>query len=283
MIYYPTILWLVFSSIVIALIGINFFIRGKKSSIYKLIFRKKSIYNFAYKIGPLISTHIPAGTQIDMANKLLYANYPLGLNLESFIGLQLIIVLAAIILGIFLTSFGMPSFIIIILVAIGYFFPIALLNERVKKRQTSIRKDLPSMVGLLATSVKAGVELGTAFEIISMNIPNVLGEELRNTMKEISTGTQRSKALRKMSERIGVDILDRFIETINTAEERGGMNVSQVLEDFTEDIRIMRKLEMEEVAKKLPTKMLLPIFTCVFIPMLILYLTPVIISLSRTM
>ena len=60
------------------------------------------------------------------------------------------------------------------------------------------------------------------------------------------------------------------------------MNVSEVLEDFTEDIRIMRKLDMEEKARKLPTKMLLPIFACVFIPMLVLLLTPVVLTLVRT-
>lgn len=283
MIYYPTILWLVFLGVLLLFIGINFLVKKERSSLYKLFFSRKSIYDFAYKIGPLVSTHIPAGKQMDIANKLVYADYPLGLSLESFIGVQVIMVLIAIILGLLLASFGMPSFITLILLAIGYFLPIALLNERVEKRQNSVRKDLPSMVGLLATSVKAGVELGPAFEIISMNIPDVLGEELRKTMKEIATGSQRAKAFKRMSERIGVDILDRFIETINTAEERGGMNVSEVLEDFTEDIRIMRKLDMEEKARKLPTKMLLPIFTCVFIPMLVLLLAPVVFTLLKTM
>jgi len=166
---------------------------------------------------------------------------------------------------------------------IAYFLPNALLNERIEKRQNTVKRDLPSMVGLLATSVKAGVELGTAFETISMNIPSILGEELRKAMREISTGSQRSEALKRMCERIGVDSLDRFIETINTAEERGGVNVSDVLESFTDDIKAMKKLDMEEKAKKLPTKMLLPIFVCVFVPMLILLLTPVVFTLMETM
>ncbi|SCG83663.1 hypothetical protein DW1_2097 [Proteiniborus sp. DW1] len=61
------------------------------------------------------------------------------------------------------------------------------------------------------------------------------------------------------------------------------MNISDVLEDFTEDMRIMRKLDMEEKAKKLPTKMLLPIFSCVFIPMLAILLTPAVFTLLRVM
>lgn len=263
--------------------GLNLLIKKQNSLIYKLLYERKNIYDFAHKIGPMVSTYIPTGKQMDLSNKLMYADYPFGLTTESFIGLQVIIVLISVILGLVLTSLGIPSFIILVLVGIAFFIPRALLNEKVEKRQKIIRKDLPSMVGLLATSVKAGVELGPAFEIISMNIPDVLGKELRKTVKEIATGSQRAKAFKRMSERLGVDVLDRFIETINTAEERGGMNVSNVLEDFTEDVRTMRKIDMEEKARKLPTKMLLPIFTCVFIPMLVLLLTPVIFTLLEAM
>ncbi|SCG83664.1 tight adherence protein C [Proteiniborus sp. DW1] len=283
MIYYPIILWLVFLGVFSAFMGFNLITMKQKSIVYKMLFERKSIYEFAQKIGPTISTYIPAGKQIDLSNKLMYADYPLGLTAESFLGLQAILVLLGIILGLVLTSIGFPFFVTFILIAIAYLLPHGLLNERVEKRQTSIKKDLPSMVGLLATSVRAGVELGTAFEIISIHTPNVLGEELRKAMKEVATGTQRSKAFKNMSERTGVDILSRFIDTINTAEERGGMNISDVLEDFTEDMRIMRKLDMEEKAKKLPTKMLLPIFSCVFIPMLAILLTPAVFTLLRVM
>lgn len=280
---YSVILWLMFLGVLLCFMGFNIFTQGQKSPIYKMFYEKRDIYNYANKIGPIVSTYIPTGKRMDTSNKLMYANYPLGLNVESFIGLQVIIVLISIIVGIVLTSFGMPSFFILALVGVGYLLPRALLDEKVKKRQESVERDLPSMVELLTTSVKAGVELGPAFEMISMNIPNALGEELRNAMKEIATGSQRSKSFKKMSDRIGVDILDRFIETINTAEERGGMNISQVLDDFTSDIRVMQKLNMEEKARKLPTKMLLPIFTCVFIPMLVLLLTPVVFTLLETM
>lgn len=282
MIYYPAILWFVFLGILFLFVGFNFLIKKQKSSIYKLFYKKNNIYDFASKVGPIITPYIPVGKQMDLSSKLAYADYPLGLRTESFVGLQIVLALIAIVVGLVLTSFGMPSFIILILAFVAYFTPSALLNERVEKRQNIVKRDLPSMVGLLATSVKAGIELGPALEMISMNIPDVLGDELRKAMKEIATGSQRSKTLKRMCERIGVDSLDRFIETINTAEERGGMNISNVLEDFTEDIRIMKQLNMEEKARKLPTKMLLPIFTCVFIPMLVLLLTPVVFILLET-
>ncbi len=282
MVYYPIILWLVFLGVLFLFIGLNLLIKKQESFVYKTLYKRKNIYNFAHRIGPMVMPYVSAGKQMDLSNKLVYAGHPLGLKAESFIGLQIVLVLAAVILGLILSSFGMPSFTILILAALAYFIPNALLNEKVEKRQNIVKRDLPSMVGLLATSVKAGVELGPAFEIISNNIPDVLGDELRKAMKEIATGSQRSKALKRMCERVGVDSLNRFIETINTAEERGGMNISDVLEDFVDDIRVMKQLDLEEKAKKLPTKMLLPIFTCVFIPMLVLLLTPVVLTLIKT-
>lgn len=257
------------------IIGLDIFIKERKSSAYALLFQRQKIYSFAIRVGPVVANFLPEEKRLDLANKLMYGNYPFGLRLETFIGVQALATITGISVGFILTTFNLPSIIIIVLGAIGFFFPIAVINEKATLRQESIKQDLPAMVGLLSTAVKAGVELSIALELISDNIPNVLGEELRKTMREISTGSQRAKALKKMSDRLGVDILDRFIDSINTAEERGGMNISIILEDFTNDIRIMQRLEMQEKAKKLPTKMLMPITVCIFIPMLILLLVPV--------
>jgi len=279
---YFVLMFLLFGLVLFA-IGLNLLIFKKNSPIFKLLYQRESIYEMAEKIGPTLSPFLPEGKKLEISQKLEYANYPMGLDTQSFFGLQFITTVSSIVLGLFLVSIGMPSFILIVSVAIGFFFPVGKLNGIVEKRQDEIRKDLPHMVGLLATSVRAGVELGMAFEVIAKNIPGVLGDELRRTMKEISTGSQRAKAMKDLGRRSGVDILERFLETVVTAEERGGMNISDVLEDFTDDVRAARKLDMEAKVNKLPTKMLLPIFTCVFIPMLLMLLTPVIFIFMTTM
>lgn len=269
------ILWLVFLSTFIFCVGVDLFISKSNSIAYKLLFERESIYAFATRVGPWVSTYVPEGQKMELTSKLVYANHPYGLKTESFLGLQAMLTIAGFILSLFLTSLGMPVIVFFILVPIGFFLPIGMLNEKAEKRQTAIRKDLPYMVGLLATAVKAGVEFAPAFGLIAQNIPGILGNELRITTQEIDTGSARVTALKRLAGRCGVDTLDRFVETINTAEERGGMNLSKVLEDFTSDVRVMQKLVMEERAKKLPTKMLAPIVICIFIPMLAILLTPI--------
>lgn len=282
MIYYPIILWLVFLSTLSVIFGIEIFINRHGSFIYSLIFRRKSIHELSQIVGPKFSNYIPKAKVIELENKLMYANYPYNFTLESFIGFQVVLIILALIGGLILTSFGLPSFLIVIIIAVAFFIPVALLNEKVKKRQIEIRKELPSMAGLLATSVKAGVELGPAFEIISNTLPGELGRELRKTMKEIATGTQRAQAFKNMGRRVGVDILDRFIETINTVEERGGMDISLMLADFVRDVRKMKMLDIKEKINNLEIKMLLPISTCIFIPMLIILMIPVALTLSKS-
>ncbi|WP_459195625.1 type II secretion system F family protein [Wukongibacter baidiensis] len=281
--YYPIILWLVFLSAITFIFGIEMVLKKDKSITYRFIFRRRSIHEFSRKVGPKISVYIPKAKTIELENKLMYANYPYNFTLESFIGFQFVLSMIALMGGLILTTLGMPSFLMIALIAIAFFAPVAILNEKVKKRQTAIRSELPAMAGLLATSVKAGVELGPAFEMLSNTLPGELGDELRKTMKKIATGTQRSQAFRDMGRRAGVDILDRFIDTINTVEERGGMNISLMLNEFVKDVRKMHRLDIQEKINNLQVKMLLPIATCIFIPMLIILMTPVTLTLSKSL
>lgn len=213
----------------------------------------------------------------------MYANYPFGLTFQTFIGLQAILVIASIIVGLILVTLGMPIFFLIPLVLLAFFTPIGILNGKVEKRQNQIKKDTPPMINLLSTSLKAGVELPMALALISDTIPGPLGEELRKTQREISAGVKRSVAFNNMARRTGVDIIQRFVDTINTAEESGGMSISDALENFSEDVVEMQLLDIKEKAQKLPNKMLLPIFLCIFLPFLIIICTPVVFSLLETL
>lgn len=259
------------------------FLRGDKSAVYGFIFRRRKIKDLAYRFGPFLVDYIPQDKMMDMERKLIYAGNPFGLTVTTLIGLQGILAIAGLILGLLIVSFGIPSFLVIVIVPICFFLPIAYINNRAEKRQAEVKKALPIMVNLLSTAVSGGVELNIAFELISQTLPGVLGDELRSTIDRIETGTKRSKAFKDLSRRIGVDTLDRFVETINTAEERGGMDISLILKDFVDDIKEKQILEMKERAGKLPNKLLLPIFLCIFLPMLVIILVPTVFTLMKTM
>lgn len=280
---YPVILWLCFITGVTLTLGLEMLIKGDKSKVHKVIFRKRTIKEFAYRVGPFLAEYVPDTKLLELSNKLMYANYPYGFRTETFIGTQFIFALIGLGIGILASTFGIPFFLSIPLILIGFFIPVGILNGKLEKRQAEIRRSIPAMVGLLSTSVKAGVEFAPAFELITNNVPGELGYELRKTQDQINTGTKRVLAFKALSRRVGIDILDRFVDTVNTATERGGMDLSYILEDFIKDVKVMKKLNLEEKAKKLPMKLLLPIMLCMFLPMLVIIMTPVAFTLLKTL
>ena len=144
-------------------------------------------------------------------------------------------------------------------------------------------RKFPSLIGLLSTAISAGVELGPALEAVGETFPGPLGDELRLAWAEMATGRPRAAALRAMAKRTGVPSIIRFFETIITAEERGGIDLSVTIENFRVELVESQKRQINEQAKKVPTKMLLPMFLCIFLPTLILILVPVMLNLFQVL
>lgn len=269
--------FLMFLSVVLLIIGLD--ISREDSYLNNLTIGKKYWQFIAEMIGPVIASWMPTLSLKQVDEKLTWAGNPLGLNAETFIGIKFLCFLAGIVLGFFIMLLEMPSIIIIMAGLIGYCIPEALLKEMYKKRQKKIARDLPNMINLLQTAVYAGVELGPALEAVGKNFPGPLGDELRIAWRETATGRSRAGALRAMAKRAGVKPLERFFETIVTAEERGGVNLSDTINNFRVELANSQMRKIQEEAKKTPTKMLAPMFACIFFPMLVLLLFPVVVQM----
>lgn len=266
----------VFMSISVILLIVGLDLSRDGSYIRSINVKGNFWYYVAGTVGPAIASWMPSLSLEQVEERLTWAGSPLGLSAESFIGVKFLFLLAGIIAGSFITLLGMPSFIIIVAALMAYFIPEAFLKETYKKRQNKIAKDLPSMINLLQTAIYAGVELGPALEAVGKNFPGPLGDELRIAWREMATGRSRASALRAMAKRSGVKPLERFLETIVTAEERGGVNLSDTINNFRSDLADSQMRKIQEEAQKVPTKMLAPMFMCIFVPMLVLLLFPVV-------
>jgi tight adherence protein C len=229
----------------------------------------------------MIAGFFPVVSINKLRQKIIWSGNPWNLSGEEFIGLKVLCLGSGIALGSLLIAIGFPPVIMLAISVLAYFLPDVHLSSVLKKRQKSIYKDMPIMAGLLATAIKAGVELGPALESVSKNLTGPLGDEMGKTWKEIATGKPRSGCLRNMAKRTGVPIVERFVETINTAEERGSENISQILNNFMNDLQNSQSRKAQEEARKLPTKMLLPLVVCIFLPMLAILMTPVLFMLLK--
>lgn len=277
--------WLTFIAVLLYFVGMD--LRNEKDdSFFKKVigYKEESVFiRLAKLTGPVVLALIPFADLNKIEQKLIYAGQPFNLTAEGFVGTKIVILGFSIVLTIFTATLGIPVFMGVILCILLYLLPDGWVNGLIEKRQKSIYKSLPDMIGLLATAVSSGVELGPSLEMVGKKLSGPLGDEIRVAWREIAAGKQKSSALKAMARRTGVNMVSRFVETIVTAEERGTEKITDVLNNFKYDLELSQQRKAEETARKIPTKMLGPLFLCIFLPMLALLITPIIFLLMKAL
>ena len=276
--------WLTWIAVILSFIGIDA-IRQKERMGYEKLFNidKNPLLSVAEKLGPIVAAWFPVANIEGIEQLIIYAGRPYGLNAELFIGIKIVAMGMGFIAGTGLTLIGFPSIFTFVLMLIFYFMPDYYIRGKAEQRQKSIRADLPLMLDFLVTSLKAGVELVPAMNIIGGQFYGPLGEELRRATTEIMTGKPRAYALRDMSQRTGVEEVERFVQTLIVTEERGNQNLAESIDEYTKELRASRLRKAEEEARKLPTKIVGPLVLCIFLPMVILLMAPVMSIISQSL
>jgi tight adherence protein C len=108
-----------------------------------------------------------------------------------------------------------------------------------------------------------------------------LAEELHLTNLEIRAGGTREKALRNLAMRTGIEEVGIFASMLTQAD-KFGTSIGESLRVFSDDLRHKRQIRAEESAAKVPTKMLIPLVTCIFPAVIMVVLGPAVIQIIRT-
>lgn len=164
------------------------------------------------------------------------------------------------------------------------YLPNLVLRWLAKQRKREIFENFPDAADLMLVCVEAGLGLDAALGKVTDEIrikSEALAEELHWTNLEMRAGSTREKALRNLAARTGVDEIHTFAAMLTQAD-RFGTSIGDSLRVFSEDLRHKRQMRAEELAAKIPTKMLLPLVTCIFPAILMVVLGPAIIRIART-
>src|SRR5438045_8797821 len=114
--------------------------------------------------------------------------------------------------------------------------------------------------------VEAGLGLDAALVRVADEIKiksRALTEEIHLTTLEMRAGSTRDKALRNLAMRTGVEEVKTFATMLSQAD-KFGTSIGDSLRVFSDDLRHKRQLRAEELAAKLPTKMLFPLILFIF-------------------
>jgi tight adherence protein C len=159
--------------------------------------------------------------------------------------------------------------------AAGFWLPDILLQIRGTGRKTIMHKQLPGLVDLMALTVESGLDLIVAIERIEEHIPRgPLRSELQVMMQESRLGASRKDILQHWAYRVELPDVQSLTSLIIQSEEMG-TPLAGVLRSFAEDMRSRRILRAEEIAGKIPVKILFPMMVFFFPIVFVIILGPV--------
>jgi tight adherence protein C len=150
---------------------------------------------------------------------------------------------------------------IALVVACAGYSPFFALNRAMEGRKVEIQKALPEFLDMVASTVQAGLALNAALAYAVEVAPGALGEEISEALSQIRLGRPRADALKAVGERTNQPELRNALRAMVQAE-RMGANVATMLNDLASDARHRRLMAVEEMAAKLPVKMVFPMVTC---------------------
>jgi tight adherence protein C len=183
----------------------------------------------------------------------------------------------------------LPSFTVmlvaIFLALIGFYAPNLWLRVKVDTRKEKILLGLPDALDLMVVCAEAGVGLDSAIYRVGeeMKINNkALSEEFKLLNLELRAGKLRRDALKNLALRTDLDDV-RSLVTLLVQTERFGTSIAQALRVHSDSMRTKRFQRAEEIAAKLPVKLLFPLIFFIFPSLFVAILGPAILRVYRTL
>lgn len=163
---------------------------------------------------------------------------------------------------------------------IGYYLPALHIRNKVKKRQTAVRRSWPDALDLLLICVESGMGLEGALAKVADEIQAQcpeLAEEFALMTAELSYLPDRHKAYENLAERTGLDPVKALVVAL-TQSEKYGTSLGQSLRVLAQETRDQRMSAAEKKAHALPPKLTVPMILF-FLPVLFaIIMTPALIQ-----
>lgn len=173
----------------------------------------------------------------------------------------------------------------LILVVAGFYLPDLWLRQKVSARKEEIQDGLPDALDLLVVCVEAGMGLDAAMnrvgEEIRLTSP-AISDEFKLFNLEVRAGKTKRDALKNLSLRTDLEDVNSLV-TMLIQTEKFGTSVAQSLRVYSDAFRTKRGQRAEEIAAKLPVKIILPLVAFIFPSIFVTILGPGVIRIFRVL
>jgi tight adherence protein C len=232
----------------------------------------------ARRLGRGVVRLTPFDLNARIQEQLVLAGNPPGWDAERVVALKIIggvigVIGGALLMTLVPISGWLKILFVVIIGLIGYTMPSSQVRSMAAKRQRTIQKQLPDVMDLLTISVEAGLGFDAALAQVTKNVPGPLAEELSRLLQEVQIGVSRADAFRNLSTRTNVAELQSFTLSMIQAD-LFGVSIANVLRAQSRELRQKRRQRAEEIAQKIPVKLLFPMIFMVLPALFIIVLGP---------
>lgn len=171
------------------------------------------------------------------------------------------------------------GFILAPLVTLIYYYAIAyiLLDQKIKKRKTSLEIDALNFFEILTLSLETGRNLTEAIKVTLSSSTSSLADEFREALREVNYGKSLTDALMEMQDNIPSEAINNMILSLTQANLYGS-SIIKSLYNQLDYLREKRKLEVKAEISKVPIKISI-ISVFFFVPLILLIiLAPVLLN-----
>lgn len=220
----------------------------------------------------------PADANDRIHEKLELAGNPLGWTADRVSAGKVVGFFAALLISLVLAMAMGLSFLITLVFVVaasvaGYMAPNLYLYQQAYNRADLLQRSLPDAIDLLTISVESGLGFDAAVAQVARNTDGPLAEEFARMLQEMQIGRGRSEALRSMAERTNLPDLRSFVSAMVQADSFG-IPIARVLRVQSSEIRVKKRQWAEEMAQKVPVKILIPLIFCILPCLFIAVLGP---------
>ncbi|CAH0541187.1 type II secretion system F family protein [Vibrio marisflavi] len=222
-------------------------------------------------------------------HKLMHAGFHEANALTIFYAIKLcsFIIGAMVAAGLyfFMPDLSNLTLIMIASVAVGMYVPNIILGRFVKQRQSKIKGGIPDALDLLVVCTESGLGFNAALRRVADELmishPD-FADELDTVCVKIKAGVEMQDAFAELVKRTGVTEITGLVNMLAHASKVGG-SIAQTLREYTEDFRDKRNQEIEEIAAKIPTKMIFPLLLFIWPCFFIVAIGPSMLYISSTL
>jgi tight adherence protein C len=207
-----------------------------------------------------------------------------------FYGLKylLVVLLPSIFMILRLTTLEIVNFqltitILVLAALLGYYLPDIWLRQKTDKRKERLLKALPDALDLLVICVEAGMGLDEGINRVANEIKltsSDLSDEFRFLNLELRAGKDRQDALKNLALRTDIEEMKNLV-TLLIQADKFGTSVATTLRVYSETFRTQRMQKAEELAAKIPVKLVFPLILFIFPSLFVAILGPAVIRIFR--